>query len=201
MFARALVGLGLSSLLAWRGIRKGNLTVDGGLCAISLCWPLYTLNPAFGWLLISFYLVGSRVTHFKHQLKARQEECSTTRNWYQVYCNTIVLLTASSAYYFFPPYRKQACIVALSSVACCCGDTFASEIGSVMSSSPVLITSGKPAPPGQNGAVSVPGTLASVAGGALMGLVYLVLATLFPLEVVPFGAAQVVITGAFSGFI
>lgn len=62
----------------------------------------------------------------------------------------------------------------LGSIACCCGDTWASEIGSVMGRFPVLITTFQPVPKGTNGGVSLPGLLASALGGLLIGVVYCV---------------------------
>ena len=54
--------------------------------------------------------------------------------------------------------------------ACCLGDTLASELGILSKSKPLLIITFKPVPPGTNGAISLIGTIASVAGGALVGL-------------------------------
>ena len=50
-----------------------------------------------------------------------------------------------------------------------CGDTLASELGMLSSQRPVLITSGAPVAPGQDGGVTVWGTAAAALGGALIG--------------------------------
>ena len=62
----------------------------------------------------------------------------------------------------------------LGGVACCCGDTWASEIGSVLGHNPRLLTSLRPVPRGTNGGVSIPGLVASTLGGLLVGVVYYV---------------------------
>ncbi len=54
--------------------------------------------------------------------------------------------------------------------ACCLGDTLASELGILSRGRPRLITTLQKVPPGTNGAMSVGGTIASVVGGAIVGL-------------------------------
>lgn len=61
---------------------------------------------------------------------------------------------------FLTQYRSSWLgIAVLSAFACCNGDTWASEIGSVMGSSPFLITSRKRVPRGTNGGVTFIGLL------------------------------------------
>lgn len=64
----------------------------------------------------------------------------------------------------------ERCLFCCSHFACCLGDTLASELGILSKSPPILITTLKPVPPGTNGGMSLTGTLASIAGGAIMGV-------------------------------
>ncbi|TFK85704.1 hypothetical protein K466DRAFT_525421 [Polyporus arcularius HHB13444] len=67
-------------------------------------------------------------------------------------------------------WSRALLFVTLGHFACCLGDTLASELGILSRSRPILITTLKPVPPGTNGAMSVMGTVSSLAGGLLMGL-------------------------------
>ncbi|KIL60024.1 hypothetical protein M378DRAFT_956113 [Amanita muscaria Koide BX008] len=57
----------------------------------------------------------------------------------------------------------------LGQFSCCLGDTLASELGILSQTPPRMITTFKRVPPGTNGAISVVGTVASIAGGMIVG--------------------------------
>ncbi|KAF9006939.1 integral membrane protein DUF92-domain-containing protein [Cyathus striatus] len=66
---------------------------------------------------------------------------------------------------------RMLLFAALGHFACCLGDTLASELGILSRGQPRLITTLRTVPAGTNGAMSVGGTLASITGGLVVGLV------------------------------
>ena len=61
----------------------------------------------------------------------------------------------------------------LGAVACCNGDTWASELGSVIATAdPFLITTFQKVPKGTNGGVTVVGLISSLLGGLVIGVAY-----------------------------
>ena len=69
-----------------------------------------------------------------------------------------------------PHTQTMYCMAGMSAIACCCGDTWASEVGTVLGGEPRLITNGKKVPRGTNGGVTLIGIIVSFAGGLLVGL-------------------------------
>ena len=70
-----------------------------------------------------------------------------------------------------PTLYALACLSALS---CSCGDTWASEVGSVVGGTPRLITTWQRVPRGTNGGITGVGILCSIAGGLVVGVTYFV---------------------------
>ena len=104
-----------------------------------------------------------------------------------MFCNGAVATVASILYLYSHEMGEShislsqdtsretiASLAFISSISCCCGDTWASEIGSVLGNSPRLITTWRRVPRGTNGAVSVPGLVASAMGGLLIGVVFFI---------------------------
>ncbi|CAE6388987.1 Transmembrane protein 19 [Rhizoctonia solani AG-1 IB] len=71
-------------------------------------------------------------------------------------------------------WSRKLILVGLAHFACCLGDTMASELGILSKASPRLVTTFTKVPPGTNGAMSRTGTLASLAGGVIMGVAMII---------------------------
>ena len=101
--------------------------------------------------------------------------------------------------------QSSLAIVVLGSIACCNGDTWSSEIGvAIGTRTPRLITTLKKVPIGTNGAISLIGTVASIFGGLLIGIVYYL--TLTAINLVGGFAGRfpaqwpLILLGCFAGF-
>lgn len=88
--------------------------------------------------------------------------------------------------------------------ACCNGDTWASELGTVLSKGdPFLITTWHKVPKGTNGAISIQGTVVSTVGGLLIGIThYLTTIYLSDSALLMYAPPQwpIIAFGAFAGF-
>jgi uncharacterized protein (TIGR00297 family) len=167
------------------------LAINAGLIALAQRAPVLTpagwvhagilgtllwgaLGPP-GWLAVVLYLVlGSLVTRLgfgRKQASGLAEGRGGRRGpenvWGSALVGTVLALVATQA----PPSWHRALLLAFAaSFAAKLADTFGSEIGKRWGRHTVLITSLRPVPPGTEGAVSLEGTAASLAGSALMAL-------------------------------
>ncbi|XP_036107722.1 transmembrane protein 19 isoform X3 [Molossus molossus] len=114
------------------------------------------------------------------------------RNWLQVFCNGAIPTELALLYMIengpgeIPiDFSKQhtaswMCLSLLAALASCAGDTWASEIGPVLSKSPPrLITTWEKVPTGTNGGVTVVGLASSLLGGTFVGIAYFLTQLIF----------------------
>lgn len=96
-------------------------------------------------------------------------------------------------------------VAILGSFACSCGDTWASEIGTAISSHvPVLITTFTKVPVGTNGGITITGTVASILGGTVIGVAYyLTLVSILAIRRITAIPPQwpVILIGCLGGFV
>ncbi|WP_395091209.1 DUF92 domain-containing protein [Armatimonas sp.] len=155
----ATLGAPLAGFVAWR-VRA--LTARGALAAagVGFC------HLAFGgWLaagaLLAFFGTSTALSKLgKHKKEKLGFEKSGQRDAWQVLANGgVAALCAVLGY-------PEAMLGALAAAN---ADTWATEIGSLFGGKPRRITNLVPAEPGESGAISPLGTLAALAGAALLG--------------------------------
>ncbi|KAH8301248.1 hypothetical protein KR018_009244 [Drosophila ironensis] len=177
--------------LMMAALRRRSVSRSGAFLGVLVAFVLALASYPFFACLVAFFFSSSRATKFRSRMKRRFEsdfrEGEGQRNWVQVLCNggmaaqlgLLYLLDCGSgerAIDFAREYRSSWLGVAvLSAFACCNGDTWSSELGSVLSDrDPISIITWKRVPRGTNGGVSAIGILVSLLGGLFVGLSYYV---------------------------
>ncbi len=179
--AHWLMALGLNGLLIGLAQRLPLLTRTGWIHAGVLGTLLWGTLGWPGWLAVVAYLaLGSLVTRlgFRHKqasglAEARGGQRGPENVWGSALVGTLLALATTLA-----PTSWQPMLLLgfAASFAAKLADTFGSEIGKRWGRHTVLITSLRPVAPGTEGAISLEGTAASLAGAVLMTLVMLALA-------------------------
>ncbi len=124
----------------------------------------------WGALLITFFVLSSLLSRYRAQFKAGLAEKfakGSQRDLGQVLANGGMGALLALAHAWLPhPVVLFAFAGAMATVN---ADTWATELGVLARRSPRLITTGRPVEPGTSGGISLPGTLATLAGGLRLG--------------------------------
>lgn len=155
--------------------RKDMLNAAGAFCAF-LMGALIVLSTNLFWLFLLFALLGlgSAATRFRFAEKQAakvSERGGGRRSTRNVLANGLApALIAVAAPWIGRTWSPDVAAVAyVSAIAVAAADTFASEFGS-LAKHVVLITTFRRVPAGVDGGVSLPGTLAALAGGTILAL-------------------------------
>ncbi|XP_036373874.1 transmembrane protein 19-like [Megalops cyprinoides] len=205
-------------ILVSRAMKRKSLDHSGALGGMLVGFILTMANMSFFSSLLAFFVTSSKLTRWKGEVKKRidaEYKEGGQRNWMQVFCNGGVPTELALLYMIevgpgeIPvDFGKQytatwMCLALLGALACSTGDTWASEVGPVLSKSkPRLITSWKEVPAGTNGGVTPVGLVASLLGGMTVGVAYFITQLLFVRDL-NLAAPQwpVIIYGAMAGLL
>jgi uncharacterized protein (TIGR00297 family) len=171
------------SIAAWR---LGSLSRSGAWAAALTGGLIFGLG-GLPWaaLLLTFFISSSLLSKaFKKRKGALSEKFAkgSQRDWGQVLANgglgtlLIVIFTLSGAESavegpVLSPVEGWVWFAYAGAMAAVNADTWATELGVLNPSRPRLITNRQPVDPGTSGGISLYGTLASLGGAALIGLV------------------------------
>ncbi|MCI4388882.1 hypothetical protein PGIGA_G00091140 [Pangasianodon gigas] len=205
-------------IITSRAFKKKSLDFGGCLGALLVGFILTLANMSFLAALFAFFITSSKLTRWKGAVKKRidsEYKEGGQRNWIQVFCNGGVPTELALLYMievgpgempvdFTMQYSASwMCLSLLGALACSTGDTWASEVGPVLSKSqPRLITTWKEVPAGTNGGVTIIGLVASLLGGATVGMAYFI-SQLLMVSDLHLAAPQwpIVVYGAVAGFL
>ncbi len=172
MIARIVWGLIISTAISWFAYRRKSLS-KSGVAGAMLTGTLIFGGGGWTWgaLLITFFVLSSQLSRYREATKSQLAEKfakGTRRDFTQALANggAATLLALANALRPHPAFFF-ACVGALATVN---ADTWATELGVLSQKPPRLITTGKPVEVGTSGGVSAAGTLATLAGGASIGL-------------------------------
>ena len=162
----ALIALGIAG--AARAAKALSLSGAGAAALIG-----FLLFGFGGWrgaaALLLFFISSSALSRIgKKRKDALGYEKGGERDAGQVLANGGVAAFCVLLVWLFP-HAAWPVAATLGALAAANADTWATEIGSLAKGEPRLITTFRLAPTGSSGAISLPGTLAALAGAALIG--------------------------------
>ncbi|NXF41600.1 TMM19 protein, partial [Nyctibius bracteatus] len=205
-------------MISVQGFKKRSLDHSGALGGLVVGFILTVANYSFFTSLFVFFVTSSKLTKWKKDIKKQidsEYREGGQRNWVQVFCNGGVPTELAVLYMiengpgeipidFSKQYTASwMCLSLLGALACSAGDTWASEIGSVMSKSkPRLITTWEKVPVGTNGGVTLVGLLSSLLGGMAVGIAYFITQLIFVTDL-EISAPQwpIIVFGAAAGLL
>jgi uncharacterized protein (TIGR00297 family) len=166
-----IAGFLLAVLVAVLARRVGALNASGTGAAIVTGGLVFGLGGlAWAVVLLTFFISSSGLSRLFHARKAALSEKfskGSSRDWAQVLANGGLGAFLVTVHAFFPTqvWPWAAYVGAMAAVN---ADTWATELGVLSPATPRLITSGLPVERGASGGVTVQGTLATIAGAALV---------------------------------
>ncbi|MEJ2010270.1 MAG: DUF92 domain-containing protein [Acidobacteriota bacterium] len=168
---RILLAVAISGALAAVALAVRTVNRSGAAMGFVLGVAVYM---GYGYksflILLSFFVLGSVATRMGYARKASRgvaEGRRGARSWREAMANT--LAPAFFSVLVITTHYEAAFLVALiAALAEAAGDTISSEIGQWLSGRAYLITTLKPVPAGQDGGISLMGTLAGMCASAVV---------------------------------
>lgn len=173
-----LIGFLAAVLVALLAFRLRSLSQSGALAAVGVGTLIFGLG---GWqwavILLAFFISSSLLTRLFKKCKALLDEKFSKggqRDAGQVLANGGIAALFAVLSFFFPS-ADWAWWVFSASMAAVNADTWATELGVLNPTPPVLVTNGRKVERGTSGAISLYGTLSALGGSALIGLLAVLL--------------------------
>ena len=172
MIERAAAGIALAAVIAMAAKAGRMLTTGGAIAATVVGAASVAAGWSWGALLLVFFLSSSALSRIGIDIKQRRTagilDKGEHRDAVQVLANGGVFAAAALGYVGLPWDGWMA--LAGGALAAAMADTWATEIGTLATGAPRIITTWRPAPPGTSGAVTMVGTAGMMLGSAILTL-------------------------------
>ncbi len=170
-FVQLLIGSVAAVGMAATAYRMRLLTRSGAVASAAVGVAVFGFGGVAGAVpLLAFFVTSNLLGRWR---RARKEslgyEKGGARDAAQVFANGGVAALAILASQLVPTHSVPLHLMFAAAVAEANADTWATEIGSAAGGSAVLITTFRPVETGRSGGVSIAGTLAALAGAAMIG--------------------------------
>ncbi len=168
---RVLLAVGINAFFALLALGLKMVNRSGAIAGFLLGVAVYL---GYGWrsflILFCFFVLGSVATRLGYASKVKRgvaEKRGGARSWREASANS--LAGAFFSILAITTHHEAAFLVALvAAFAEAAGDTVSSEIGQWLSRRAYLITTFKPVPAGENGGISLGGTVAGLAASGIV---------------------------------
>jgi len=172
ILVQTIIGFVLAAIMAVLSYKLRALTISGSVGMVIVGSIVFGMGGVlYAVPLIVFFITSSLLSFVKSGRKSEallETGKTGPRDIRQVLANggaaalivIIYALTKNEQWYF----------IYLAAIAEAAADTWATEIGTLSSKKPVMITSFKPVDPGRSGGITLPGTISSLTGAAVIVL-------------------------------
>ena len=172
MIERVVAGVAVAAVIAFVARAVRALTTGGAIAATVVGAVSIAAGWSWGALLVAFFVSSSALSRIGIDIKNRRTssivEKTAQRDATQVLANGGVFAVAALGSLFTPSESWLA--VGGGALVAATADTWATEIGTLGTGQPRLLTTWRGVPPGTSGAISGMGTLGMVVGSAFLTL-------------------------------
>jgi len=167
-----LIGALLACAVTWLFRQLNLLTLPGSIAAFAIGWIVYGLGElTFSIPLIAFFVSSSLLSRLANKSKTDNPKAvkSGPRDQWQVLVNGLVPLSA--LLFWSSTQNELFAILFVLAIAASAADTWATEIGTMLSRSPVDILSFRKVEPGTSGGTTWLGSVGAIAGAFFIALI------------------------------
>lgn len=204
MIGRLLAGAASAALVALLAHRVGSLSATGAVAAAGVGTAAVMAGWGWGALLVLFFVTSTALSRAGAEAKAMRTAAVVAkggaRDAVQVLANggAFALLAVAAGITASQPLAAAAA----GALAAATADTWATEVGTLAGGTPRSVRGWRAVPPGTSGAVSLAGTVALVAGAAVIAIAATLLhLTRWPLAVAAGGAAGALADTVLGGMV